>query len=35
MREFEYLEYTLRRDGGQKAQVKDRMKRAALVIGQV
>lgn len=35
MREFEYLEYTLKRDGRQKAQVRDKMKRAAIVIEQM
>lgn len=35
MRKFEYLEYTLRRDGGQEAQVRERVKRAAIVMGQV
>lgn len=35
VKKFAYLEYTLQRNGGQEAQVKDRVRRAAAVMGQV
>lgn len=34
MKEFKYLGYVFRANGDQEAQVKDRVKRAAMVLGQ-
>lgn len=35
MGEFEYLAYTLKRNGEQDVQIRKKVKRAATVIGQV
>lgn len=35
VKEFAYLGYTLQRNGGQKTQVRNVVRRAAAVIGQV
>lgn len=35
VKEFAYLEYKLQRNGGQEAQIRDRVRRAAAVMGQV
>ena len=35
VKEFTYLGYTLMSNGGQEAQVRDRVKKAAAVMGQV
>jgi len=35
VKEFRYLGYILQRNGGQEAQVKERIKRAAAVMGKV
>lgn len=35
VREFAYLRYTLQKNGGQEAHVRDRVRRAAAIMGQV
>jgi len=35
VREFKYLGYILQRNGGQKAQVRERVKRAATEMGKI
>lgn len=35
MKEFKYLGYVMQRNGRQKTHVRDRMKRAAVIMGQV
>lgn len=35
MEEFEYLAYTLKKNGGQNVQIRKKVKQAATVIGQV
>lgn len=35
MKEFKYLGYVIQRNGGQEAQIRDRVKRAAAVMGGV
>lgn len=35
VKEFEYLSYVLQRNGGQEAQVRNRVKKRAAIIGQV
>jgi len=35
VKEFNYLGYTLQRNGGQEAHVKERVRKAAAVMGQV
>jgi len=35
VREFKYLGYVLQRNGGQEAQVRDRIKRAAAGMGKI
>lgn len=35
MKEFRYLGYMMQRNGGQDAHVKDRIKRTAVIMGQV
>lgn len=35
MREFKYLDYTLQTNEGQEAHIKERVRRAAMVMGQV
>jgi len=35
VKEFRYLGYVFQKNGGQEAQIRDRIKRAAMVIGQV
>lgn len=35
VKEFSYLGYKLQRNGGQEGQIKERMREAAVVMGQV
>lgn len=35
MKEIKYLGYVLQRNGGQEAQIRDRRKKAAAIMGQV
>jgi len=35
VKQFQYLGYTLQKNGGQEAHVKERVRRAAVVMGQV
>lgn len=35
IKEFRYLGYTLQRNGGQEAHVRERLRKAAVIMGQV